>query len=290
MFGLFVIDKPYDLTSRDVVNHVQRLVRPHRAGHAGTLDPLATGVLVVGVGRATRLVEFVQELPKHYVGQFLLGRSSETDDTEAEVTELARAPIPTRESVDAALSQFRGHVWQRPPAYSALKVRGQRAYALARRGESVSLQPRPVRVDHLTVLEYAYPVLTLEVTCGAGTYIRALGRDVAEALGTCAVMSGLQRRAIGPFTLETACRLEQLTPETLSDWLLPPLAAVAHLPRMELAPEQMRALSYGQSVAGSLPEGEQHAAAVHDGQLVAVLIRGSAEMLKPHRNFLTPQR
>ena len=235
MIGLLNIHKPYDVTSRDVVNRVQGLVRPDKAGHAGTLDPLATGVLVVCVGAATRLIECVQELPKSYIATFLLGRQSETEDVEAPAVELVNPPVPSREEVEAKLPQFCGKILQRPPAYSALKVQGRRAYALARRGQAVELKPRPITIHQLGIVRYAYPELTLAVECGSGTYVRSLGRDIAAALGTAAVMSALERTAIGKFTVAQACPLEQLTAETLESWLLPPIRAVDHLPSVVLS-------------------------------------------------------
>ncbi len=288
MWGLLNVHKPYDVTSRDVVNHIQRLVRPDKAGHAGTLDPLATGVLVVCVGAATRLIEFVQEQPKTYVATFLLGRSSETEDIESPVQELPAPPIPTHGDVARALPQFRGQILQRPPAYSALKVRGQRAYALARRGQAVELQPRPVVIQQLDVVRYAYPELTLEVRCGSGTYIRALGRDIATALGSAAVMSALERTAIGGFAVEDACTLEQLTAETLATHLLPALRAVDHLPRLTLSAAQIEEMAHGRVLPGAVPGDAAYVAAVdHAGTLLGVLRTMPPGLLQPHRNFIS---
>src|SRR5436309_1327485 len=149
MFGLLNVEKPAGLTSRDVVNRVQRLVRPHKVGHAGTLDPLATGVLVLAVGPATRLVEYIQQMPKMYQSAFLLGRTSDTEDIEGNVTELSEPPIPNRKEIVSAISSFVGTIEQRPPAYSALKVAGRPAYKLARRGEEPQLAPRPVVVHSI---------------------------------------------------------------------------------------------------------------------------------------------
>ena len=286
MYGLLSIDKPTDVTSRDVVNEVQRLVRPHKVGHAGTLDPLATGVLVVCVGQATRLIEFIQQLPKQYRGTFLLGRRSDTEDTEGEVVVVASAPQPCRAEIEEILPRFVGHIMQRPPAFSALKVQGRRAYSLARRGQPVELQPRLVTIDRLEIVAYAYPELTLAVTCGSGTYIRSLGRDLGDALGTGAVMSALQRTAIGSFTLEQACSLGQLTGESLSTWMLPPRRAVEHLPSMEVNELQVGDLSQGRFIAGVLPDAAQLAAAVdRSGRLIALLSAAPGGGLKPHRYF-----
>ena len=191
--GLLNLSKPAEMSSRQAVNLVERLTRPVRAGHAGTLDPLATGVLVVCVGAATRLIGYVQRMPKRYQGTFLLGRQSPTEDIEGDVIELADAPIPTREQVVAVAARFIGRIDQRPPAFSAVKVAGRRAYELARQGRQPEWLPRPVVIHSIEVAAYQYPELILDVACGGGTYIRSLGRDLAESLGTAAVMSALVR-------------------------------------------------------------------------------------------------
>src|SRR5262245_59991053 len=151
MFGLLNVDKPAGMTSRYVVNRVQRLVKPHKVGHAGTLDPLATGVLVVAIGQATRLIEYVQRMSKVYQGVFLLGRTSDTEDVEGQITEHPSAPIPTVADTQAALPGFIGAIEERPPAYSALKVAGRRAHELARRGDTVELLPRTVHIHSLEI-------------------------------------------------------------------------------------------------------------------------------------------
>ncbi|HOM17612.1 MAG TPA: tRNA pseudouridine(55) synthase TruB, partial [Thermoguttaceae bacterium] len=163
--GILNIYKPAGLTSRDVVNQIQRLLRPAKVGHAGTLDPLATGVLVVCVGPATRLIKYVQRMPKEYIGAFLLGRSSPTEDTDGPVTELENPPIPSLDAVETAARKMLGPILQRPPAYSALKVEGRRAYELARQGQHVELPPRPVTIYRLDVLSYNYPELVLRIRC-----------------------------------------------------------------------------------------------------------------------------
>jgi tRNA pseudouridine55 synthase len=286
MWGLLNIHKPYDVTSRDVVNHVQRVVRPYKAGHAGTLDPLATGVLVVCVGAATRLIEFVQARPKAYVATFLLGRASETEDTEAPVVELANPPIPTRDDVAGVLPRFCGEILQRPPAYCALKVQGRRAYALARRGQPVEFKPRPIVIHRLDILRYEYPALTLAVQCGSGTYIRSLGRDVAGALGTAAVMSALQRTAIGGFSIDDACKLEQLNPQTLESYLLPAIRAVDQFPLFRLSATQMEEIAHGRVIQGEIPGDAAYAAAVDaTGTLLGLLRQVQPGVLQPHRNF-----
>lgn len=269
--GVLNLHKPAGMTSRRVVDAVARLVRPARAGHAGTLDPLASGVLVVCVGRATRLISYVQDMRKQYLASFLLGRTSPTDDIEGEVQLLHAPPVPAAEDIERACAALRGEIWQRPPAYSAIKVQGRRAYKLARAGETVDLLPRRVHVYRLEVCRYAYPQLDLEIECSSGTYVRALGRDVAAALGTAAVMRSLVRTAVGPFSLADAVAPEALRRETISQLLLPPLAAVCLLPRVTLTPEEMGRVRRGQKVhIEGQPQGEL-AACDAQGALVAVL-------------------
>jgi len=254
MCGLLNLNKPVGMTSREAVDRIQRLVRPAKVGHAGTLDPLASGVLVVGVGAATRLLEYVQQMPKRYTGTFLLGRHSPTEDIEGEVTALSDPPVPTREEIAAAAQALCGRIEQRPPAFSALWVGGRRAYELARKGKQVELEPRDVMVYRIEVVDYQYPQLMLDVECGRGTYIRSLGRDLAERLGTAAVMSALKRTAIGGFRVEDAIDPGAITRENLANHLLPPLRAVEQLPRVQLTADDVARLRNGLTIA--LPKGD----------------------------------
>jgi tRNA pseudouridine55 synthase len=251
--GLLILNKPGGVTSRWVVDRVQRLTRPAKVGHAGTLDPLATGVLVVAVGSATRLIEYVQRMRKQYTGTFLLGRSSPTEDVESEVTLLADAIQPTAEQVAAAAASFVGQIQQRPPAFSALKVAGRRAYDLARAGETPALAPRPIDIHAIEIRRYEYPELVLEVTCGSGTYVRSLGRDLAQALGSDAVMSALNRTAIGDFTLDRAIDPATLDRDTIARNLLSPLTALAELPRVELTAVEVERVRRGLALHRDAP-------------------------------------
>ena len=285
--GLLNLHKPSGMTSRDVVNVVQRLVRPLKVGHAGTLDPLATGVLVICVGTATRLIEYVQRMPKTYSGTFLLGRESDTEDIEGRVVELADPPRPTFEQLSLAAAKFTGEILQRPPAYSALKVAGRRAYELARKGKSADLKPRPITVHRLEIKSYRYPEVVLDVQCGGGTYIRSLGRDLAEALGTAAVMSALKRTAIGSFRVEEAVDPASLTAENLSRCLLPLVRAVEYLPRLDLTAEEVARLGHGLTIENriSLPEAAECAGISPAGELCSILIPRGENRLTPTLNF-----
>ncbi len=287
MFGLLNINKPQGLTSRDVVNRVQRLVRPVKVGHAGTLDPLATGVLVVGVGSATRLVEYVQRMKKVYDAEFLLGRTSDTEDVEGDVVPLENPPEPTLSQIESLLPRFVGRIEQVPPVFSALKVKGKRAYDLARRGESFKLEPRPVTIYAIKLLDFQYPQLRLEITCGSGTYIRSLGRDLAVALGSGAVMSNLDRTAIGDFRTGNTCQVDELTADRLAEQLLPARLAVADLPTVELDDEQLGRIRHGMTIDNRWEvQGDEVAAVDRHGQLVAILTARRGGTLGPLRNFI----
>ena len=232
--GVIPVAKPAGVTSRRVVDVVARALGTRSVGHAGTLDPLATGVVVVCVGHATKLVDYVHELPKHYAGSFLLGQWSPSDDLETTV-EKESAPVrPSWAEIEAALPAFRGAILQRPCDYSAVHVGGQRAYRVARQGRPVELAAKPIRIERLEITGYEWPRLGLAIECSSGTFVRAIGRDLAAALGTRAVMESLVRTAVGPFTLDRALALDDVAFESARAALLSPGAAVPHLPAHSL--------------------------------------------------------
>jgi tRNA pseudouridine55 synthase len=272
--GLLVLDKPTGITSRDAVNRAQNwFPRGTRIGHTGTLDPLATGVLVLCMGNATRLTEYVQHMGKHYRATITLGATSDTDDADGVVTAIPNAPIPTREQIEQALAGFIGTIEQTPPAYSAAKVTGRRAYALARKGEDVKLTPRPVTIERIDIGEYFYPHLTIDVRCGKGTYIRSLARDLGQRLGCGGYITALRRLAVGTFTVADALSLD-CSAMSARERLLPIGRAVDALPRFTLAESALEKLRQGQRVA--LPEGQGATgeAAVFDdaGRLRAITV------------------
>jgi tRNA pseudouridine55 synthase len=251
-----------------------------------------------------RLIQYVQRMPKRYVGTFLLGRQSPTEDIEGEVTELPDAPVPTREQIAAVAQRFVGRVDQRPPAFSALKVAGRRAYKLARQGRQPELAARPVEIRRIEVRAYEYPELVLDVECGSGTYIRSLGRDLAESLCTAAVMSGLVRTAIGGFRIEDAVDPDGLNRDDWLRWLLPPLRAVACLPRVQLSADEAERIRNGLAILlrgeGRGERGEERLplAVSHEtdasqefaaidpaGQLVGILATGRPGELRTVRNM-----
>ena len=214
--GVIVLDKPAGITSARAVDVVKRsLPRGTKIGHAGTLDPFATGVLVLLLGKATKQCEALMDRPKSYQATVKLGATTQTDDPESEELPTPRAVPIGRDQIEAALAQFRGVIQQRPPAYSAIKVAGRRAYDLARKGHQAALEPRPVTIHRLFVQDYEWPHLQLAIDCGRGTYIRSLARDIGETLGVGGYLTQLRRTRVGPYAIESAVPLHQVTPDNL---------------------------------------------------------------------------
>jgi tRNA pseudouridine55 synthase len=253
MNGLLVIDKPSGMTSRDAVNHVQRwFPRKTKIGHTGTLDPLATGVLVICIGAATRLADYVQAMPKTYVSRFRLGATSTTDDADGTITETPDATPLTREQIDAALASFIGTIEQTPPAYSALKVGGQRAHDLARKGEGFELRARPVRIDTIRVLAYEWPFLDVEIDCGKGTYIRSIARDLGERLGSGGHLAAQRRTEASGLRIDdslTPDAMERLAADGRLAEAVRPVTDLLDLPRLTLDAADARRFRHGSQVA-----------------------------------------
>jgi tRNA pseudouridine55 synthase len=250
--GVLGVDKPAGWTSHDVVGKVRRLAGLRQVGHAGTLDPMATGVLVLCLGRSTRLLEYLTGQPKTYLAEVTLGVATDTYDAEGEI--VARQPVPTLTEIqlDQALDVFRGEIMQRPPAYSALKRDGVALYQRARAGEQVEVEPRPVTVYELALLHFDGQTVRLRIHCGAGTYVRSIAHDLGQALGCGGHLSALRRTAVGPFNIEDAVTLEQLAePGALAAALLPADAAVAHLARVEVTEAEAVRLLHGQAIPGA---------------------------------------
>ena len=289
--GVIPVDKPAGVSSRGVVDVVARALGTKAVGHAGTLDPLARGVVLACVGHATKLVDYLHELPKHYTATFLLGRSSPSDDLETPVEEEPDPLRPALAAVEAAAAAFRGDILQRPCDYSAVHVDGKRAYRLARKGRPVALEPKPVRIERLEITAYEWPRLAVELECSSGTFVRAIGRDLAESLGTRAVMESLMRTAVGPFTLAACTPLGAIEPGSVRGLILPPADAVAHLPRVVLDDDCLPRAVRGfllplpdQRVI--LPEASAIAALDASGQLVGILKRLDTGSYRLRPNFL----
>jgi tRNA pseudouridine55 synthase len=250
MFGFLNIDKPPGPTSHDVVAMVRRLLpRSLKVGHAGTLDPFASGVLVVCIGHATRLADMVQRQSKRYVAQILLGAASSTDDSQGKiVASVAASGVlpPSSDQVRQALSAMVGQVQQVPPQHSAVHVAGQRAYHLARRGQEMALPARPVTIYSIDLVRYDYPQVEIEVHCGSGTYIRSIARDLGAALGVGGYCRQLRRTQVGLFKVQEAANPEHLDIPTQ---LIPPLGALADIPIVKVDPTGAARIARGQCVA-----------------------------------------
>jgi tRNA pseudouridine55 synthase len=268
--GLLNLNKPIGVTSRDVVDLIARPLRKIKVGHAGTLDPLASGVLVVCVGAATRLIEYVQRMPKTYRARVRLGASSDTDDADGTVVEAADPPIPAEAALRAALATQVGRIDQVPPGFSAVKVAGERAYDLARAGREVVLKARPVTITRIELLSYAWPHADLEIDCGSGTYIRSIARDVGRMLGCGGLIEVLTRTRIGPFSIEEALDPSALDRGAILERLRPATEAVAGMPRLTLDEDQIRTIGRGQSIEADTTAAGEVALLDRSGALVAI--------------------
>ena len=298
--GLLVIDKPGGMTSRDAVNIVQRwFPRKTKIGHTGTLDPLATGVLVLCIGPATKLADRIQAMGKTYVSRFRLGATSDTDDADGTITENTVAVAPTKEQVEAALASFVGVIQQVPPAYSALKVGGARAYDLAREDQDFELAARPALIDSLELIDMPdRDHCVIEAACGKGTYVRALARDLGEALGSLAHVTELRRTKVGPFSVEAAISLAKLEElghsaagrDALLGVLKPVQTALDDIPALAISGQDAARLKRGQPVllrGRDAPILKGPVYATSRGSLVAVGEVSQGE-LRPTRVFNLP--
>ncbi len=216
--GLLLINKPAGMTSHDVVYQVRKLINERKIGHAGTLDPMATGLLLLAVGKATKKISRLVGLNKSYSATITLGSTSDTDDAEGNISPINNH-VPGDKDIRDACKRFIGEIEQVPPVFSAIKINGVRAYKKARRGETVELKPRKVNIYSIDILSYRYPELYIVTNVSSGTYIRALARDIGESLGTGAFLSKLTRERIGDYQLKDATRLEDLKENTVQ--LLP---------------------------------------------------------------------
>ena len=318
MDGILNLNKPKGWTSHDVVAYVRRLTHIQRVGHAGTLDPMATGVLLVCLGRATRIVEYLMQGRKHYRAELCLGISTDSHDAAGAVT--ATAPVRVdRTDVERALSRFQGSIQQVPPMVSAIKRDGQPLYKLARRGITVERAARTVEIDEITLTDWQPPNLTLELICSPGTYVRALARDLGQQLGCGAHLTALTRLASGNFALSEAITLEQFaaavsphenSPENAPsgldespisaanhspgwhDLVMPIDAGLKHLPACALGAQESRRIRSGQALPAELIQTPQdqlcRAYAVYDNdqKLLALLkFDAGAQLWRPHKVF-----
>lgn len=296
--GILNVNKGQGMSSHHVVALVRRGSGVARVGHAGTLDPLATGVLVVLLGHAVRVSEYVMDLPKVYRSEIMLGRSTTTYDAEGDTTATACVDVSEKQ-VRSALARFLGEIEQTPPPYSAAKVGGERAYRLARRGKPVTLAPRPARVDRIELLRFEPPTIDVEIECGKGTYIRSIAHDLGVALGCGGHVSTLTRTSVGPFDIEDAIDIETLEQSLRNggwaDALQPTDLGIAHLPALTIQIEDEKDLRHGQGVeieetglrpTSELREGLQARGYAEDGSLIGILKYDSqANSWRPRKIF-----
>lgn len=271
--GILVVDKPSGMTSHDVVGRCRRIFSTRRVGHAGTLDPMATGVLVIGVDRATKILGLLTSASKSYAATIRLGESTSTEDAEGELLQSVSAEHVTDEAIAAAIGGLRGEIRQVPSAVSAIKVGGRRAYQLARQGQTVALEPRPVRIDRFDVLAARRGSgvidLDVEVDCSSGTYIRALARDLGGALAVGGHLTSLRRTRVGRFGLEQALTLEALAERPRLSLSLDETCLLM-FPRRDLTTQEAEAAGNGRSLSPAGIDGV-YAASDADGRVIALL-------------------
>jgi tRNA pseudouridine55 synthase len=271
--GLLLVDKPAGVTSHDVVAVVRRALRTKRAGHTGTLDPFATGLLIVLIGRGTRLMPYVEQEPKVYEATIRFGTETDTDDVTGGVTR--SAPLPNDAAIDDAIAALSGRIDQVPPAFSAKQVEGKRAYAAARRGAPLELKSVPVTVHAWHILARDRDSLTARITCGGGTYIRALARDLGRLAGSAAHLASLRRTSAGPFSVDDAVTLDDVQRGACTP--LPLASAVPSLPVQRLAADELTRVVHGNAVL-SRTAAPRVALVGHDDSLIAVAEADGAEL------------
>jgi len=273
-FGFIIVDKPVGPTSHNIVTIVRHGTGVRKVGHAGTLDPRASGVLVLCLGPATRLSEYLSTSSKRYQAVVRFGAATETYDAEGPVVQQTEA-VPTLEEIQAVLPEFRGEIEQVPPPFSAIKVRGKKAYELARAGQEVQLEPRVVTIHLLGVLEYRSPDLLLDIECTAGTYIRSLAHDLGARVSTGAYLANLRRTRAGPFSLEDAVPLPKLEVGFLTNkwkrYLQPAAKALPDLPMVKVEGDNLERIRFGQRIPAEPGSSGMARAIGPDGELVAVL-------------------
>jgi tRNA pseudouridine55 synthase len=286
-FGFLNIDKPRGMTSHDVVDRVRRRWKVKKIGHAGTLDPLATGVLVLCLGPATRLSEYVMDSTKRYVARVRLGVTTTTYDAEGDVIQERDASHVTREDVEHALLPFLGSIEQMPPMYSAIKQGGRKLYDLAREGKTVERAVRPVTIYALDITDWSPPEFSLVVTCSAGTYIRSLGYDIGEALGVGAYLVGLLRVASGRFALDSAVPLDTLlNSDAPEQYVIPTKEAFADWRTLELDEAQRGDILHGRAVGGADADAGTLALVYNADETLLAIIRADEGVWKPQKVFL----
>lgn len=283
MDGFLAINKPKGITSHDAVAFARRRLKTRKIGHAGTLDPLATGVLILGIGSATRLLEYFLDCEKNYEAEITFGATSSTDDAEGELTPFPNAKPFTRAEFEKVLPEFVGAIHQIPPKFSAIKISGKTAYRLARAGEEVKLKPRLVRIHSLALSKFEHPKAEISIRCGSGTYIRSLARDLGARLEAGAYLSKLTRTRVGDFPINRALPLKSIRSEKII-----PIETGVPLPQINLTRVEAEKISNGQKI--SARTNEKKVAAFFENRLLAILAREEKKhSLRPEKVFAARQ-
>lgn len=284
--GVLPVDKPPGPTSHDMVARARRALGTRRVGHTGTLDPFASGLLLLCLGRATRIAEYLSGLDKRYSATVRLGVATDTDDATGSVTAERDARAIGMADIEHALAGLRGDILQRPSTYSAKKLGGKRAYALARQGRAVDLEPVPVTIRELAVTRLSLPDVEIVVTCSTGTYIRALARDIGDALGAGAHLTALRRTAIGSHSVEHAVSADELAqgPDAVREALIPTLDALGSVRRIELSADEAIHIRHGRALSCD-PLARGLVALSMNGELIAIA-DADAGMIRPTKVFL----
>ncbi|WP_224760657.1 tRNA pseudouridine(55) synthase TruB [Salinibacterium sp. ZJ450] len=290
--GILLLDKPAGLTSHDVVSRVRKLANTRKVGHAGTLDPMATGLLVLGLNSSTRLLTYLVGLDKEYLATIRLGQSSTTDDAEGEISDTADTSAISDADLERQIATLTGPIEQVPSSVSAIKVDGRRAYDRARAGETVVLKSRPVTIHEFATLDIRrgeHLDLDVRIRCTSGTYIRALARDLGASLGVGGHLTALRRSQVGPFDVTDAATLTDATPESLAEQLQHPAGIASTLfGSVDLTAEQTRDLTQGKRITLDTADTEIAAAISPEGRLVG-LLKVSAGTARPVVNFPTDE-
>jgi len=286
--GWLVVDKPLGISSAKVVGAVKYALGAQKVGHGGTLDPLASGILPIGLGEATKTMPYIVDATKEYAFDVFWGVSTDSDDSEGEILHKGGS-IPSAADVESVLPEFVGEIEQIPPAYSAIKIDGERAYKLARSGEQVVMKSRVVEIQSLTIVSHEEIAnkTSFHVTCGKGTYVRSLGRDIALKLGTYGHITALRRLRVGPFALDRAISLEKLQElghsARAAEYLLPITTALDDIPAVAVTETEAKAIKHGQSFPTS--KAKQGTVVLMAGDLPIALAEVKGEMVRPLRVF-----
>jgi len=274
--GIIAINKPKDWTSFDIVNKIKHMVKPNKVGHLGTLDPMATGVLLVTVGKATKLFDIMQQKQKTYVATFEFGKETDTLDATGKVVN-STENVPTKQQILDIIQGFIGKINQIPPMYSAKSVNGVRAYDLARKGETVELKPKEIEIFEIKLIDYSNNILKLEIVCGSGTYIRAIGRDIAYKLGSFATMTELTRTKIDNFDLTNCYEIAKIDKDNVYDFILP-ISKVLEYEKLNLIENDVFKILNGQIINVDVKNGNYFVISNEEIVAIAVVNNSKAKM------------